>query len=229
MSRHWKPEIVGREWTRPSAYQRGAYRRGSGGKVALLLLGAVAVGLAAGMAWQDRPAVSVGSSGNESGPSSAIEWNAVQAVPTRARDAEDAVWERRSEQDRPSTSSGRTDAGDAVSVSRGDAPPNTITGTIYVIDGDTFSLAGRRIRILGMDAPETHPSRCAQEAQLGNAATDKLRALLSSGTITMSGSGVDRYGRALRQVFVNGVDVADTMISAGLARSYDGGKKLPWC
>jgi endonuclease YncB( thermonuclease family) len=45
----------------------------------------------------------------------------------------------------------------------------------------------------------------------------------------MSGSGVDRYGRELRQVFVNGVDVAGVMISAGLARSYDGGKKQGWC
>lgn len=36
-------------------------------------------------------------------------------------------------------------------------------------------------------------------------------------------------GRELRQVSVNGVDVAETMNSAGLARSYDGGKKQRWC
>ena len=100
---------------------------------------------------------------------------------------------------------------------------------LYVIDGDTFGIGSERIRILGLDAPETHPSRCTQEAQLGNAATAKLTALLESGTVTMSGSGHDRYGRELRRVFVNGADVAQTMIAAGLARSYDGGKKQGWC
>jgi endonuclease YncB( thermonuclease family) len=68
-----------------------------------------------------------------------------------------------------------------------------------------------------------------QEAQLGNAAAAKLEALLESGTVTMSGSGHDQYGRELRQVFVNGVDVAQTMIGAALARSYGGGKKQGWC
>ena len=100
---------------------------------------------------------------------------------------------------------------------------------LYVIDGDTFGIGSEHIRIAGMDAPETHPPRCMQEAQLGLAATAKLKELLGSGTVTMSGSGRDQYGRELRQVFVNGVDVAQTMIGAGLARSYDGGKKQGWC
>jgi endonuclease YncB( thermonuclease family) len=70
-----------------------------------------------------------------------------------------------------------------------------------------------------MDAPETHPSRCAQETQLGLAATRKLRQVLGSGMVTMSGSSHDQYRRELHQVFVKGVDVADSMIGAGLARS----------
>ena len=102
-------------------------------------------------------------------------------------------------------------------------------GRLYVIDGDTFSYGGVRVRIMGMDAPETHPPRCLQEAQLGLAATAKLRELLASGTVTVSGAGHDKYGRELRYVQVDGQDVGETMIGAGLARSYSGGKRQPWC
>jgi endonuclease YncB( thermonuclease family) len=38
----------------------------------------------------------------------------------------------------------------------------------------------------------------------------------------------DVYGRLLRKVSVNGQDVGDAMISAGVARAYAGGRK-PWC
>ena len=220
MSSHWKPEVV---WTNPAAYRR---RHKPRAVQAVAIVAVMLAAIASGIGWQWwnlRPV--------ESGPpSSPIEWNAVQAVPTRTPDAEDVAWEKRArELDNAviaSPEGARQSRLDRVAYARDDG---TITGTIDVIDGDTLSLRGRRIRIIGMDAPETHPSRCAQEAQLGNAATDKLRALLRSGTITMSGSGHDQYGRDLRKVFVNGVDVADSMISAGLARSYDGGKKQSWC
>ena len=45
----------------------------------------------------------------------------------------------------------------------------------------------------------------------------------------MSGTGHDRYGRELRNVQVDGQDVGETMLAAGLARSYAGGKKQGWC
>jgi endonuclease YncB( thermonuclease family) len=37
-------------------------------------------------------------------------------------------------------------------------------GHACVIDGDTFKLGERKVRIIGIDAPETHPPRCAEEA-----------------------------------------------------------------
>ena len=166
-------------------------------------------------------------------PAAPIEWNAVQALPTRAPDPADVAWEKRAiEADSPSTGSARAQGDEAgtINVVRGHAEEAaSAAGKIYAIDGDTFGIGVQRIRILGMDAPETHPPRCIREAQLGLAATAKLKELLSSGTVTMSGSGHDQYGRELRQVFVNGQDVADAMIGSGLARSYNGGKKQGWC
>ena len=103
-------------------------------------------------------------------------------------------------------------------------------GTNCVVDGDTFYVGGAKVRIAGIDAPETHPPRCAQEAQLGEAATDKLRALLNSGAVTMTSIDRDRdqYGRLLRNVAVDGADVGEAMVGAGVARDYRGGRRS-WC
>ena len=103
-------------------------------------------------------------------------------------------------------------------------------GTNCVVDGDTFWINGEKVRIAGIDAPETHPPRCEYEARLGNAATVKLHELLNSGAVTMTriDRDRDRYGRLLRNVVVNGHDVGEAMISAGVAREYAGGRR-PWC
>jgi endonuclease YncB( thermonuclease family) len=90
-------------------------------------------------------------------------------------------------------------------------------------------MRGQTIRVAGIDAPETHPSRCADEARLGAAATEKLRQLLSSGSVTVSGTIHDKYGREVREVHVGGRDVAEIMIGESLARSYDGGARQTWC
>lgn len=103
-------------------------------------------------------------------------------------------------------------------------------GTNCVVDGDTFWIAGDKVRIAGIDAPETHPPRCAYEATLGDQATEKLHALLNSGAVTMTAIDRDRdkYGRLLRNVAVNGADVGEAMVSAGVAREWVGHRE-PWC
>lgn len=103
-------------------------------------------------------------------------------------------------------------------------------GRNCVVDGDTFYIGGAKVRIAGIDTPETHPPRCAYEAQLGARATDKLQALLNSGAVTMTGIGRerDKYGRLLRDVQVDGADVGTAMVGAGVAREYGRGRR-GWC
>ena len=103
-------------------------------------------------------------------------------------------------------------------------------GRNCVVDGDTFWIDGVKIRIAGIDAPETHPPRCARERELGFAASRRPRELLNSGPVTLTriDRDQDRYGRKLRNVQVNGSDVGDVLVSEGLARPYAGGRK-PWC
>ena len=103
-------------------------------------------------------------------------------------------------------------------------------GTNCVVDGDTIYLEGQKIRIAGIDAPETHDYGCPEELALGDRATDRLQQLLNGGAVTLSSIDRDEdvYGRKLREVAVDGSDVGDTLISEGLARPYGGGRRS-WC
>jgi endonuclease YncB( thermonuclease family) len=100
-----------------------------------------------------------------------------------------------------------------------------------MVDGDTFWMAGTKIRIADIDTPETHPPRCAREARLGQAATVKMQALLNAAPFTLVPikRDVDRYGRKLRLVERDGESLGAVLVRHGLARHYGGGKRSPWC
>ena len=75
-------------------------------------------------------------------------------------------------------------------------------GTACVIDGDTFKLGQRKVRIVGIDAPETHPASCPEDARMGEAATFEWMRLLNQGPVTMNGRIDDsrhHYARDLRE------------------------------
>jgi endonuclease YncB( thermonuclease family) len=99
-----------------------------------------------------------------------------------------------------------------------------------VVDGDTIWLKGAKIRIADIDAPETHDPRCASEKARGDRATLRLQQLLNSGVVTLEtiDRDRDRYGRLLRIVDVDGHSVGTALVSEGLARWYQGGRK-PGC
>jgi len=103
-------------------------------------------------------------------------------------------------------------------------------GSDCVVDGDTFYLNGEEIRVAGIDAPEMHPSRCPEERERGITATVRLRNLLNQGEVTVQPSqGLrDDHGRSMRQVMVDGSDVAPVLIAAGVVRDYGGGPRS-WC
>ena len=105
-----------------------------------------------------------------------------------------------------------------------------------MVDGDTFKLGQRKIRIVGIDAPETHPAHCPEEARLGEAATAELIRLLNQGPFEMTAridDMRDRYGRDLRVITRNKPDgtiqsIAEDMRASGLAHRYLG-RKSNWC
>ena len=109
-------------------------------------------------------------------------------------------------------------------------------GHACVTDGDTFKLGKRRVRLIGIDAPEVK-ARCDEEARLAEQATARLQALLSEGPFEMSGwahNRRDRYDRELMAVTRSRPDgseqsIADEMRESGLARRYAGGFRGGWC
>lgn len=108
-------------------------------------------------------------------------------------------------------------------------------GHACVVDGDTFKLGQRKVRIIGIDAPEVNGA-CPGERRLAEAATARLQVLLNQGPFEMSGrldEMQDRYGRDLRIVrrkLPGGgyQSVAKEMREGGLARRYVG-MKSGWC
>jgi len=99
-----------------------------------------------------------------------------------------------------------------------------------IVDGDTFHYHFTTIRVADIDAPETHPPRCAQEAELGHRATLRLQELLNQGPFTLQpiDRDHDQYGRALKIVMRGDTSLGAQLVSEGLARRWTGHRE-PWC
>jgi endonuclease YncB( thermonuclease family) len=91
-----------------------------------------------------------------------------------------------------------------------------------------------RVRIANMDVPQTAPAaRCPREAELAGKAQATLKSLLSdpSAKIVVSPGPSpkhDNLGQIVEQVTVNGREVPDLMIGAGVASPINGGR-ANWC
>lgn len=103
------------------------------------------------------------------------------------------------------------------------------TASCFAIDGDTLACGQERIRIMGLDAPETYRAKCNAEFNAGKAAKQRMARLIDSKALTIKRRGKDRYKRTLATVRVNGRDVAEIMINLKLARPYHGKRRQPWC
>ena len=99
-----------------------------------------------------------------------------------------------------------------------------------VVDGDTFWLAGEKVRIADINAPETDHAGCPAERALGERAKRRLAALLNDGPFALEvhGRAVDRYGRALRVVTRGGRSLGAQLVAEGLAEPWRG-KRSDWC
>ena len=100
-----------------------------------------------------------------------------------------------------------------------------------VIDGDTFRLGDRTIRITGIDAPEIAKPLCPAEAELGRRSAERLLALLNQGPFDMVAHRLqreDRHGRSLMVLRRHGDSIGSQLIDEGLAHRYTG-FKISWC
>jgi micrococcal nuclease len=99
-----------------------------------------------------------------------------------------------------------------------------------VVDGDTIWLAGEKVRLADINAPETSEAACPAERAQGEAAKMRLLFLLNAGPIELvSGTrSHDRYGRRLAVVVRRGQSLGTQLIAEGLAEPWQG-KRGDWC
>ena len=109
-------------------------------------------------------------------------------------------------------------------------------GYYCVVDGDTFKLGDRAVRVVGIDTAERE-AECAAEAVQAEASAKALQGWLNRGPFRMThrlDEPIDRYGRSLRTVYRLRPDgsedrLADFMRREGGARGYWGGGRGGWC
>ena len=102
---------------------------------------------------------------------------------------------------------------------------------VVAVDGDTIDHGDDRYRLVGFDTPETYRPQCDAEKALGLKAKDRLTDLIdTAGQIKLViKPELDKHDRFLAVGRVDGQDVGAILISEGLARPYDGGKRQSWC
>jgi micrococcal nuclease len=96
-----------------------------------------------------------------------------------------------------------------------------------VADGDTLTVitpnqTKLRIRMLGIDAPETPKGTKFPGQPYGPEAEAYLKRLVEGKRVRVEIFGVDRYKRLLCTIFLDGKDINLAMIEAGLAEVYRG-------
>ncbi len=99
---------------------------------------------------------------------------------------------------------------------------NSITGKPRVIDGDTLQMAGERIRLHGIDAPESKQKCTAdgKEWACGQEATFALARFIETHWVTCKGNKRDRYGRLIAVCFVGSYNLNAIMVREGWAMAY---------
>ena len=95
-------------------------------------------------------------------------------------------------------------------------------GEVVVHDGDTVTLAGERIRLAGIDAPE-YAQLCQLDGDdyaCGHQARDALVELVNEQRVICEGSEHDRYGRLLAVCRAGGGELNRALVEAGWAVAY---------
>ncbi|NPE48643.1 thermonuclease family protein [Sphingobacterium prati] len=96
-----------------------------------------------------------------------------------------------------------------------------------VIDGDTFVIEsggkkGERVRLIGIDAPETRKTARKEVGYYGQEAKEYLRSMLTGKNVKLvfDVGKKDRYGRLLAYVYIGGKFVNADLVEQGYAVTY---------
>ncbi len=97
-------------------------------------------------------------------------------------------------------------------------------GRAFVIDGDTIVLAGEKLRLMGIDAPELAQS-CTMNGinwPCGQASKRALNEHIGGAVVSCLGQGHDKYGRWLATCQMRGQSINAWLVKSGWAVDYGG-------
>ena len=94
-----------------------------------------------------------------------------------------------------------------------------LTGRASIIDGDTIEIAGERIRIWGVDAPESGQTcvRGGQEWRCGQQSALALSDWIGPRPVACMEQERDRYDRSVANCSVDSQDVGEWLVREGWA------------
>jgi endonuclease YncB( thermonuclease family) len=98
-----------------------------------------------------------------------------------------------------------------------------LIGQASVIDGDTLEIHGTRIRLWGIDAPES-TQLCRGDDSLqyrcGAQAANDLDVFIAWRPVNCLPLNLDQYGRTVATCSVGGADLAEWLVRSGLALDW---------
>ncbi|MGY6646569.1 MAG: thermonuclease family protein [Salinarimonas sp.] len=98
-----------------------------------------------------------------------------------------------------------------------------LTGPVRVVDGDTIRLGEHRIRLHGIDAPESDQACLDPQGApwaCGDVATERLVELIGDDPVHCTQRDIDRYRRIIGECFADGTNLNAALVAEGLAFAY---------
>ncbi|MBR0672892.1 thermonuclease family protein [Roseomonas soli] len=113
-------------------------------------------------------------------------------------------------------------------IPEGTAPPGipasgTFAARVTVVDGDTLATGGGRLRLHGVDAPESAQTcrRRGSDYPCGQEASRAMARILGGGTLSCQVLDTDRYGRRVARCRnAQGTDIGAELVRQGWAIAF---------
>jgi endonuclease YncB( thermonuclease family) len=100
---------------------------------------------------------------------------------------------------------------------------DNLTGQASIIDGDTLEIHGTRIRLWGIDAPESNQLCRGDDSiqyRCGAKAANDLDSFLNKRPIDCVSVSFDQFRRTVAVCSIDGVDLAEWLVRNGLALDW---------